>query len=542
MNWLRQYKIGSRLKFGFISIALLLVLQGIISISSMSRMRGTTVELEQNVIPSIATLAQINASVMQARVITFRILLADNSSDIGAQQNALAIIRDEIQNQKTNFEALISSDEENRIFKEFSSSLLDYFKYQDEMVSKVLANDKVSATNLINNELSKSADKLTQGLYDLKQYNAEYAKKQQLEDESSYDTSRAFILVVIAVSLIISISIATWLTKSITLPLEQAVELSNKVSSGDLTQKFDVDGNDEVSQLLSSLKKMQLKLRDTLSHIANSSQQLASASEELNAVTEHATSGIAQQNYEIQQAATAITEMSAAVDEVAKTANSNSHSSHEVALSASDGKNQVQLTIVAITEMNADIIQSAEVIEHLASQTKDIGKVLDVIRAIAEQTNLLALNAAIEAARAGEAGRGFAVVADEVRALAHRTQISTREIEDMIHKIQDGTSSAVSSMQHSGTKAEQALNVAKMAGDALVTIHNQIQVMNDSNLIIASAAEEQAKVAREIDRNIINVSDLAQQTAAGANQTSASAHELSRLAVDLNNLILKFKL
>lgn len=292
---------------------------------------------------------------------------------------------------------------------------------------------------------------------------------------------------------------------------------------------------------MQSLAEMQQNLRDTLSHIANSSSQLASAAEELNSVTEDASRGIQQQNDEIQQAATAITEMSSAVDEVANTAVLASEASEETARSTELGKKQVDQTVAAIIDMNQDVTQSSQVVQTLAIQARDIGKVLDVIRAIAEQTNLLALNAAIEAARAGDTGRGFAVVADEVRALAHRTQSSTREIEDMINKIQHGTETAVQSMQHSGQKAEQALSVARLAGDALNTINRQISTMNNSNMVIASAAEEQAKVAREVDKNIVNISDLASQSAAGAQQTSASAHELSRLAVELNNLLTRFK-
>ncbi len=229
------------------------------------------------------------------------------------------------------------------------------------------------------------------------------------------------------------------------------------------------------------------------------------------------------------------------MDEVAETALRASESSTESARNTELGKSQVQQTVNAIIHMNEDVAQSAKVVQELALQAQDIGKVLDVIRAIAEQTNLLALNAAIEAARAGDAGRGFAVVADEVRALAARTQLSTREIEEMIKKIREGTGTAVQAMQQSGEKASQALSVAEAAGKALETINSQIGSISDNNLVIASAAEEQAKVAREIDRNIVNISDLAAQTAAGANQTSASAHELSRLAVELNALVNNFK-
>ncbi len=540
--WMRQFKIGSRLIAAFVTLALLLTFQGLMSLSSMSKMRDTSKELETNVIPSIATLSELNLNVMRARVFTFRILITDSEAERAEGAQLLRQILQDIEASQKKYEPLISMPQERTVYKEFSANLAEYLKDQEDMLLKLQANDKTAALNIVNQNMAVHADKLTKQLIELSELNSQFATEQQVEDEAAYQNNKVFIIIVIVISLIAALLVALSMTRSIVTPLEQAVKLSEQVSAGDLTQRIESQGQDEVALMMQALARMQQNLRETLSHIANSSSQLASASEELNSVTEDASRGIAQQNDEIQQAAAAITEMSSAIDEVANTAVQTSEASAESAQSAAQGKQQVEQTVRAILDMNEDIAQSAQVIQTLALQAQDIGKVLDVIRAIAEQTNLLALNAAIEAARAGDAGRGFAVVADEVRALAHRTQLSTREIEEMIHKIQQGTGSAVESMQHSGQKADQALNVARLAGDALNTIYQQINVMNDSNLVIASAAEEQAKVAREVDRNIINISDLAQQTAAGAHQTSASAHELSRLAVDLNNLLTKFKI
>lgn len=171
---------------------------------------------------------------------------------------------------------------------------------------------------------------------------------------------------------------------------------------------------------------------------------------------------------------------------------------------------------------------------------RNIGRVLDVIRSIAEQTNLLALNAAIEAARAGEAGRGFAVVADEVRALAHRTAQSTEEIEIMVAGIQSGTTEAFLSMSRNSDRTQSTLELANAAGDSLTQITESISQSNERNLVIASASEEQAQVSREVDRNLVNIRELSTQSAAGANQTSAASNELSRLAVDLSGMVTRF--
>ncbi|WP_406644106.1 methyl-accepting chemotaxis protein [Pseudomonas quasicaspiana] len=287
---------------------------------------------------------------------------------------------------------------------------------------------------------------------------------------------------------------------------------------------------------------MQKDLKGTVQQIADASDQLASAAEELTAVTEDSTRGLVRQNDEIQQAATAVNEMTAAVEEVARNAVSTSQVSSQTAEDAIKGQHQVQQAVTAMNTMAGDINDSTMRVETLAGQIRDITKVLDVIRGIAEQTNLLALNAAIEAARAGEQGRGFAVVADEVRALAHRTQASTGEIEAMIKVVRAGADEAVQSMGKSQSMAQSTQALATEAGLALERISAGVSEINERNLVIASAAEEQAQVAREVDRNLVNIQDLSTQTSAGANQTNASSQELSRLAISFNTLVGKFKL
>ncbi|MFF7709327.1 methyl-accepting chemotaxis protein [Pseudomonas sp. NPDC007930] len=234
--------------------------------------------------------------------------------------------------------------------------------------------------------------------------------------------------------------------------------------------------------------------------------------------------------------------MTAAVDEVASNAAQASRAASASSESVSQGKQRVEQTVQVINELHGAVGATAEEIDGLAVQVRGISGVLDVIRGIAEQTNLLALNAAIEAARAGEAGRGFAVVADEVRALAHRTQQSTGEIEQMIASIQAGAGKAVNAMASSSQRAEQSLEVAQAAGVALEEITAAIAQINERNISIASATEQQAQVAREVDRNLTSIRDMSTQTAAGANQTAAASGELSQLAVGLNEVVLRFRM
>ncbi|WP_410904134.1 methyl-accepting chemotaxis protein [Pseudomonas rhizosphaerae] len=287
---------------------------------------------------------------------------------------------------------------------------------------------------------------------------------------------------------------------------------------------------------------MQEGLKATIHQIADASNQLASAAEELNAVTEDGSRGLLRQNDEIQQAATAVTQMTSAVEEVARNALSTSEASQTASSQATDGLTQARNAVDAVNNATVEIQSSTTIVEDLAVQVRDIGKVLDVIRGIAEQTNLLALNAAIEAARAGEQGRGFAVVADEVRALAARTQSSTGEIESMIGAVRSRADQAVAAMGKSQGLVGDTQVLAKATGDALQSIATGIAQINDRNLVIASACEEQAHVAREVDRNLINIQDLSTQTAAGAHQTSASTQDLSRLATSFNDLVSRFRL
>ncbi|RMU75604.1 Methyl-accepting chemotaxis protein [Pseudomonas syringae pv. apii] len=346
----------------------------------------------------------------------------------------------------------------------------------------------------------------------------------------------------IVIAFVVAIMLGIVITRMITGPLTSAIEVAQRIASGDLTQSVSSTRGDEAGHLLNAIGTMQGNLKRTIQEISSASDQLASAAEELGAVTEESTRGLTRQNDEIQQAATAVNEMTAAVEEVARNAVSTSEESKTLATDAANGRGQVNDTVKGIGTMVSEITESTGSVTTLAGHVRDISKVLEVIRSIAEQTNLLALNAAIEAARAGEQGRGFAVVADEVRALAHRTQASTVEIEGMIGTVQSGADGAVAAMSKSLATATNTQELAQRAGSALEKITSGVGMINERNMVIASASEEQAQVAREVDRNLVNIQELSAQSAAGANQTSASSQELSRLATSFNTMVAQFKL
>lgn len=345
----------------------------------------------------------------------------------------------------------------------------------------------------------------------------------------------------IAVGVATTLLLAFLYTRSLTGPIGESLKIAERIAANNLSKDITVEGSDEAAKLIAALATMQTNLRNALTLIGDSSTQLAATSEEMHAVTEGASRTILRQSNEIEMAATAVNEMSAAVEEVASNAAYASKVTSQSSTAAMAGRARVDETVSAINLMVSKVQVTSTEVQGLAFMATDISKVLDVIRAIAEQTNLLALNAAIEAARAGEAGRGFAVVADEVRALAHRTQQSTQEIEQMVSSIQSGTGNAVAAMEQTSFQAQKTLDMANGAGKALLDITDSISQINERNLMIATAAEQQAQVAREVDRSLVSIRDLSSQTSEGSSQTAIATAELTKLAVDLSRLTKQFR-
>ncbi|WP_312373231.1 methyl-accepting chemotaxis protein [Stutzerimonas nitrititolerans] len=345
----------------------------------------------------------------------------------------------------------------------------------------------------------------------------------------------------IAAALLVSMLLGAWITRLITLPVREAMAAAERIAKGDLTQQIIARGQDESAQLLRSLAAMQASLRQTVGQITDASGQLASAATQLHAVARQSSADLQLQNGEIQQAATAVTEMSAAVDEVARNAVSTSEASNQTSDDAEQGREQVRHAIAGISAMAGEITGSTDKVSVLADEISNVGDVLEVIRGIAEQTNLLALNAAIEAARAGEQGRGFAVVADEVRALAHRTQNSTGEIEKLIVAVRGRAAEAVAAMGKTQALAESSQAQALDAGQALERIVAGVSQINERNLVIASASEQQAQVAREVDRNLTAIQTLSSRTSDSALQLTQASESLADLSGRLKGVVGAFR-
>ncbi|MBH3427002.1 methyl-accepting chemotaxis protein [Pseudomonas alkylphenolica] len=379
-----------------------------------------------------------------------------------------------------------------------------------------------------------------QGATIVKISNALYSLQLERRDNESAQ-ARTLQLTATLLALLVGVLAAVIITRQITRPLRDTLAVVEKIASGDLTHNLRVTRRDELGVLQQGIQRMGETLRDLISGIRDGVTQIASAAEELSAVTEETSAGVNSQKVETDQVATAMHEMAATVQEVARNAEHASEAATDADAQARAGDQVVAEAISQIERLAEEVHRSTEAMGQLQQESQKIGSVMDVIKSVAEQTNLLALNAAIEAARAGEAGRGFAVVADEVRGLAQRTQKSTEEIEELVAGLQSGTQQVANVMLGSRNLTDSSVELTRKAGASLESITRTVSNIQSMNQQIAAAAEQQSAVAEQISRSIINVRDVSEQTAAASDETAASSVELARLGNQLQTMVSHFR-
>lgn len=366
-----------------------------------------------------------------------------------------------------------------------------------------------------------------------------------IDDVDTDFSNEAFILCFIALFILLPLMfISTLIARSISSPINATTKAMNYISEGkgDLTQRLRSQGNDEVTSLVLAFNTFIEKIQATIVDVNQANTELTQATQQLDHLAQSGKQHMGNQNQETYQVATAVTEMSSTVQEIARSAEQAAESVKGANDLAIEGLSTMGKTSRGITELAHEVESAAKVINQLEIESQGIGSVLDVIRGIAEQTNLLALNAAIEAARAGEQGRGFAVVADEVRTLASRTQQSTEEINEMIVRLQKGAADAVSVMNNGSQKASDTVELAGTSANALEKIVDAISTISEMNIMIATAAEEQSSVAQEVDQSIVRISKLSEESSENSNQVSSSTGDLNTLGTELNRIINTFKI
>ncbi|KPX04278.1 Histidine kinase, HAMP region:Bacterial chemotaxis sensory transducer [Pseudomonas syringae pv. cunninghamiae] len=368
------------------------------------------------------------------------------------------------------------------------------------------------------------------------------AALQVISAKKEQQTAVVQLLSVALVVLLVGIFAAFLITRQITVPLNSTVIAARRIADGDLTHDSSTTRQDELGLLQNTIQHMTVSLRGLIGGIGNGVTQIATAAEQLSAVSEQTSAGVTLQKNEVDQVATAMNEMASTVQEVARNTEDASLAAKQASERAAHGSSVVQHATREIGQLAGEVKQLGEAMQRLTEDSGKIGSVIDVIKAVAEQTNLLALNAAIEAARAGEQGRGFAVVADEVRSLAQRTQNSTTEIEALIQALQKGTGAASGLMDASLQRTEGTVVLARQAEQALVEINQSIGTIEQMSQQISAAAEQQSAVTDEINRSVLSVRDIADQSASATEQSAASTVELARLGSDLQSMVARFKI
>lgn len=436
-------------------------------------------------------------------------------------------------------QSYLNDDNINGLVSEIETSVMS----GDGVVAKFYENARlVQESEVLAKQLSDSMEVVNTSVQQLLSKAASMGLNAKTEATDAAKLSTLIIEVVLVISIAIAVLVALWVSRSIRLPLKEVMTVLGKISDGDFTQRSKVKTKDEFGELSAWVNGLVAKLQKVMSEIDQASNEVAESAGSNVRLAGDSKRLMSAQNERTSEVASSMSEMVSTVDQVAKSSEVILHQIQSVDQRAHQNREQMDTNIHKIEHLLEQIEESTTVVNELDEHSKSIDRILEVIQSIAEQTNLLALNAAIEAARAGEQGRGFAVVADEVRILATRTHSSTEEIQHVIAQLQQGVTKTVGSMEESRKSATSSVEEARTVGLSLIELQGSMAEIRDLSIQIATAAEEQSAVAQEIKQNVLEISEMSEQAALGSDQSEKDSEGLSKLASHQKYLLSQFKI
>ncbi|UVK81909.1 methyl-accepting chemotaxis protein [Pseudomonas sichuanensis] len=519
---LADMSVRSKLTLGFALVLLLTIIIAGIGWGGLSGLGERSAKL--------SSIAKVNEEAREVRIARLNYTVSPGA----AQATLLVKALDELNLRVDTLAKLLSDPNDLRWTKQASSAVELYRAHFQDYARAIDAHNDVQAVQAL--------DALEANLKSLLEAFGQLSDSQSSKRDNEVQSFIQRLIVAAGLALLLG-ALAAWsITRLIVVPLKEVLQSVERVANGNLSQDIQVSRRDELGELQASMQRMTLNLRGLIGGLRDGVVQIAGAAEELSTVTEQTSAGVSSQKVETDQVATAMNQMASTVQDVARSAEQASTAAVNASQEARESDVVVNQAIEQITHLDAEVGHSTQAMAELKRESDKIGTVLDVIKSVAQQTNLLALNAAIEAARAGEAGRGFAVVADEVRSLAQRTQTSTEEIEGLIGGLHRGTQQVGDILERSRELTSNSVELTRRAGTSLMSISRSVATIESMNLQIATASEQQSAVAEEINRSVLNVREVSEQTAAASEETAASSVKLARLGAELQTLVGQFKL
>ncbi len=543
MTMFKNLSISSKMILTFMIVILLTAVIGVFAVVQNNRLTRIGSQTAGSDIPSIHSITLIQSLLGSHRRGETLMLLATEKEVKEKYVNRNDDSAEKLTKELVVYEKLIDTDEEKKLFSEFKSAWSAYLAaYPKIKETAFQGGSEEERAKIILGESSKTFNVALKALDGLEKINIDQSQKKSDEALSIAKFTTIWIVVLLVVCVVIGVLVVILFSRALVAPLKHLSADAEKIASGDLGVEIQVDSDDEIGQLSQSFEKMVNNLREMIGTLADSSSQVSESSAEMQSNAVQMADGAEAVAGQAITVATASEEMSATSGDIAQNCQMAAEGAERANQAAEHGTEVVAKSISVMHRIAERVQSSAKTVEALGRRSDEIGAIVGTIEDIADQTNLLALNAAIEAARAGEQGRGFAVVADEVRALAERTTKATREIGLMIKAIQLETKTAVSAMEEGVSEVELGTEEATRSGEALRNIQDEINSLHMQVQQIATAAEEQTATTSEISSNIHNITDVAQNTVEGARKTSDAAQHLSRLSAELERLVGQFKL